>query len=522
MSQPHPLQPGDPARIGDYRISHRLGQGGQGVVYLGTAANGARVAVKVLGPEAARDAESRQRFEREAAAARRVASFCTAQVLDADFGAVPPYIVSEYVDGPSLRDAVATAGPRTGAALHRLAVATATALVAIHEAGIVHRDLKPANVLLAQDGPRVIDFGIARMTDAGATLPGDVNGTPSYMAPEQIRRGPVGPPADVYAWGAVMVYAATGHPVHPARSLGALVEQVLHAEPDLSGLDGTWRELLLPCLDRDPARRPSAHDVLMGLLRRPGSPAEPRPAAAPLAAPVAPAALAAPPEPGPADGTDVDPATVTSTEVSPRGRSRRGAMALATAATAVAVVAALVGGAYLLFRPNDDGGQTQAAAAGPLPGGGSASAEPGPARPSHDLGGGAVSATAQASASPSAEPSADESAGDDSGGDAAAFPAGYAGTWIGYWAEQGDAQPDFELTIAEGSATGAFHRYDGQCDAEFTFTGADDSGTTASVAQSGPGCSAHTTATLNVSSGIMGIYLHPAGGAAGANLVATR
>ncbi|MFC7744109.1 serine/threonine-protein kinase [Nocardiopsis composta] len=172
MSDPQPLDPADPREIGRYRLLGRLGEGGQGVVYLGEAPDGARAAVKTLNPAGMRDPGLRDRFVREAAAARQVASFCTAAVLDADFSASPPYIASEYVEGPSLGEVVRDGGPVSGGDLDRLAVNIATALVAVHEAGIVHRDLKPDNVLLAAGGARVIDFGVAQVPQAqGARTP---------------------------------------------------------------------------------------------------------------------------------------------------------------------------------------------------------------------------------------------------------------------------------------------------------------------------------------------------------------
>ncbi|GAA3729040.1 putative Ser/Thr protein kinase [Spinactinospora alkalitolerans] len=257
-----PLRPEDPARVGEYELIARIGKGGQGVVYLGRAPGGEQVAVKVMSASWASDHRLRSRFGKEVEAAGRVAAFCTATVLDAAPGADPPYIVSEYIDGPSLREAVLREGPRRGTALDRLVIATATALVAIHQAGVVHRDFKPANVLLGPDGPRVIDFGIARTTDATITQTGSIVGTPAYMAPEQVRGREVTAAADVFAWAGVMAFAAGGTSPFQGETLAAVIDRVLHDPPHLDEVPDRLRPLLEACLDKDPARRPSAVQVL--------------------------------------------------------------------------------------------------------------------------------------------------------------------------------------------------------------------------------------------------------------------
>jgi predicted Ser/Thr protein kinase len=261
---PRPLDPDEPERIGDYRLTGVLGEGGQGVVYLGEASSGVRVAIKVLHRRASMDSESRRRFLREADTARRVAPFCTARVLDVGAVHDRPYVVSEYILGGSLAEVVATDGPRTGSGLQRLAVATLTALTAIHRAGIVHRDFKPSNVILGPEGPVVIDFGIARAVDHTATESGVV-GTPAYIAPEQFAGQAPSRASDVFSWACTMVFAATGRPAFGGATIPALLFAVSTREPDLSGVPGDLRPLLAACLNKDPAARPAADDVLRSL-----------------------------------------------------------------------------------------------------------------------------------------------------------------------------------------------------------------------------------------------------------------
>ncbi|MGN9843178.1 serine/threonine-protein kinase [Nonomuraea sp. H19] len=243
--------------MGPYRLLGRLGAGGQGVVYLAQGPDGRPVAVKILADGLAGD----HRFAKEIDAARRVEPFCIAQVLDASLGG-RPYIVTEYVEGPSLQQA----GRHVGADLQRLAVATATALAAIHRAGVVHRDFKPANVLLGRDGPRVIDFGIARASGHSLTVTSSIVGTPAYMAPEQLAGAPLGPAVDVFAWASVMVFAATGSPPFGNDSLPAVIRRILHGEPYLGDLPGPLRPIVLSCLAKDPAARPAMQDVLLRLI----------------------------------------------------------------------------------------------------------------------------------------------------------------------------------------------------------------------------------------------------------------
>ncbi|WP_021593597.1 ABC transporter substrate-binding protein [Actinomadura welshii] len=266
-----PLRPGDPSQLGSYRLTGLLGEGGQGAVYLGEDEPGHRVAVKLLHARFSGDPKARSRFAAEVAVAKRVSAFCTARVLDSDVEGDRPYIVSEYIDGPALSDVLTAEGPRRGADLDRLAIGTMTALAAIHQAGVVHRDFKPANVLLAPDGPRVIDFGIARALDATGTMSSTAIGTPAYMAPEQISGARVGPAADVFAWAATMVYAATARPAFGQDSIPAVMHRILNLPPDLGDLQEPLRRVVTDCLSKDPALRPASQQVLAHLLELAGS-----------------------------------------------------------------------------------------------------------------------------------------------------------------------------------------------------------------------------------------------------------
>ncbi|WP_141583488.1 ABC transporter substrate-binding protein [Actinomadura sp. WMMA1423] len=271
MTEVAPLRKGDPERLGAYRLTGLLGEGGQGAVYLGEDEPGHRVAVKLLHARFSGDPKARSRFAAEVAVAKRVSAFCTARVLDSDVEGDRPYIVSEYIDGPALSRVLAQDGPRRGADLDRLAIGTMTALAAIHQAGVVHRDFKPANVLLAPDGPRVIDFGIARALDATGTMSSTAVGTPAYMAPEQISGARVGPPADVFAWGATMVFAASGRPAFGQDSIPAVMHRILNMAPDFGELPEPLRGIVANCLSKDPALRPASQQVLAHLLALAGS-----------------------------------------------------------------------------------------------------------------------------------------------------------------------------------------------------------------------------------------------------------
>ncbi|WP_393916330.1 serine/threonine-protein kinase [Halostreptopolyspora alba] len=358
MSAPFPLKDDDPAELGGYHLIGRLGSGGQGTVYLAEQAHdGTRVAVKSLSAEALEDPRVRQRFVREAEAARQVASFCTAAVLAADFDAESPYIVSEYVEGRSLSQRIRQDGPMAAGDLGRLAVATATALVAIHEAGIVHRDFKPGNVLLGDGGARVIDFGIAQITEGAGTLTNSTIGTPAFMAPEQIAHGNATPASDVFAWGAVMAFAATGASPFDGGTVPNVLHNVLHTDPDLRALPDELRPLVAAALAKDPAVRPGAMDVLMTLLGRQGRPTD----AAGLSQAMREAHTAVFDGHGAATAPGGPPTRTAAPGANPsnrRGRSTRVPRWLLGTGAVLAAIALLGAGMLLddILAPNADGG----------------------------------------------------------------------------------------------------------------------------------------------------------------------
>ncbi|WUI02323.1 serine/threonine protein kinase [Spirillospora sp. NBC_00431] len=312
MASPIPLTAADPTRLGGWELLGRIGAGGQGVVYLGRPAGPGpgpdRVAVKLLHARLLGNAGARERFVRELALLQRVAGFCTAQMLDADTAGDRPYIVSEYVPGRSLRRLVQEEGPRAGADLDRLAISSVTALSAIHRANVVHRDLKPQNVLMGPDGPRVIDFGVARAFDTNATLTSQVVGTPAYMAPEQFA-GRVVPATDLFAWAGTLLFAATGRDPFAGGALPTVMYRIMNETPDLSALPGPLADVAAACLAKDPKARPASEDVLLWLLgererhARLGTARERLPRTT---------AVQPPPTPSPAGETfrDAEPATI--------------------------------------------------------------------------------------------------------------------------------------------------------------------------------------------------------------------
>ncbi|CAM5581954.1 MULTISPECIES: protein kinase domain-containing protein [Streptomyces] len=262
------LRGGDPAEIGGYPLEARLGSGGMGTVFLARTSSGRPVAIKLIHQQFAADEEFRIRFRQEVAAARRVSGAFTAAVVDAAPEAEQPWMATTYIEGETLAQHIAAAGPLDGAELRRLAIGLAEALRDIHRVGVVHRDLKPSNVVLSPEGPRVIDFGISRAADQQTlTMTGRVIGTPPFMSPEQLQapRG-VGPASDVFSLGTLLVYAATGSGPFDADSPYMTAYQVVHEEPSLGAVPEALRVVVGTCLDKEPEGRPSADELLV-LLR---------------------------------------------------------------------------------------------------------------------------------------------------------------------------------------------------------------------------------------------------------------
>ncbi|WNF28039.1 serine/threonine-protein kinase [Streptomyces sp. C11-1] len=258
-----PLQADDPPSVAGYRLAARLGAGGMGRVYLSYTRGGRPVAIKVVRPELADDPAFRQRFRREVEAARRVRGAYTAELIDAEADGTPPWLATLYVPGPALDAAVARRGPLPVPAVLWLMAGVAEALQAIHGAGIVHRDLKPSNVLLAADGPRVIDFGISLTSGVTAlTATGATVGTPSYMAPEQASSGEITAATDVFSLGQTAAFAALGRPLYRGGSSVGVLYQIVHSRPDLSPLPDEIRPLIARCLAADPEERATPAEVV--------------------------------------------------------------------------------------------------------------------------------------------------------------------------------------------------------------------------------------------------------------------
>jgi hypothetical protein len=379
-------QPVPPARIGRYRLVSRIGAGGMGTVFLAHDRRGRPVALKLLHPHLRDDPRFRHRFTQEVEAASRVASFCTARVLHADPQAHTPYLVTEYVPGLSLREWVRRHGPLSERDTVALAAGVAEALSAIHAVSVVHRDLTPGNVLLSPTGPKVIDFGIAsaRGRRADAAAPSVPFGTPGWLAPEQVAGRPVAAPADVFAWGLLVSWAATGR--HPFGAAG-----VASGLPDLGGVPARLAPLVRGALAADPLARPSARDLVLALCGSAGSAAV-QTVTAPLARPVpvpvrapraeaprakAPRTLPLPPV-QPADGANSRPAAVRRrSAAAPRPAARR---RRPRARVLVLLLGILLVGAWLA-RGEQTGGAGPAGADPPRPAPSKASpALPGTAR----------------------------------------------------------------------------------------------------------------------------------------------
>ena len=261
-----PLAADDPRVIGEYRLRAQLGAGGMGRVYLGLSPAGRAVAIKVVHPDLASDADFLRRFGQEVAAARAVSGIYTAPVVASGLNERPPWLATAFVPGPPLDQVVGENGPLPEQALWPLLAGLVEALQAIHACGVVHRDLKPANVLLATDGPRVIDFGIARAADGTSlTAAGVVFGTPGYMSPEQAEGRGAGPASDVFALGCVVAYAAAGMGPFGTGTAAAILYRVVHADPVLDGVPPRLRAVIAACLAKDPAARPSLR-ALSGMI----------------------------------------------------------------------------------------------------------------------------------------------------------------------------------------------------------------------------------------------------------------
>ncbi|MGW2219414.1 serine/threonine-protein kinase [Nonomuraea sp. NPDC001684] len=351
-----PLEMDERERIGPYRIVGRMGAGGMGVVHAGVAPDGGRVAVKVIHPGLAADPHFHDRFVREVEMLSRVRGRCTVAVLSADTAASPPWLATEFVPGPTLTEHVRDHGPLPPDDLVAFGVDIAEALTDIHGAGIVHRDLKPGNVILAASGAKVLDFGIARALDeSGLTGTGALIGSPGWISPEQYRGDQADAAADVFAWGALMVYAATGRPPFGTGAPDVLAYRVMSVDPDLSGVPEGVRDLVRAALAKDRAARPGAAELLGAL--RSGTLLLPRPSSGTLPLtppPPPPGTLPLTPPPSAGQGPLGPPSS--------GGRARLWPVAAAVVAV-VAVVA--VGAAFALNAagtpdalPSQDDGPT--------------------------------------------------------------------------------------------------------------------------------------------------------------------
>ncbi|MEV2228885.1 bifunctional serine/threonine-protein kinase/ABC transporter substrate-binding protein [Streptomyces phaeochromogenes] len=392
------LRPGDPPFVGGYRLLGRLGAGGMGVVYLARSTGGALVALKVIRAEYAADHDFRARFRREAEAASGLTGQWVTPVTAAEPAAREPWLTTAFVPGPSLAEAVTLHGPLPERTVRVLGARLAEALTEVHAAGLVHRDVKPGNILLALDGPRLIDFGIARSTNATALTASDVViGSPGYLSPEQARArgGDVGPPSDVFSLGCVLAYAATGRRPFGTGTAAAVIFRTVHEEPDLDAVPWTLVPLLTACLTKDPATRPTAEAVRDALAGDPadavsagegeGEGGEKRDSAGERAGEREPdwlppslprliaerssAVLALPdPDPIPSPSPRAIPGRTTLVEQPPEAQalSRRRLLALGSAAAVVLTGGGLA--AWAASRPSSGGdGATSSAPSAPLP-----------------------------------------------------------------------------------------------------------------------------------------------------------
>ncbi|MFC7308270.1 protein kinase [Streptomyces monticola] len=354
------LRSGDPEAIGGYPLERRLGAGGMGTVYLARTASGRRVAIKLIHRQYADDEEFRTRFRQEVSAARRVSGAFTAAVVDADPEGEHPWMATAYIEGPTLSQRITDEGPLGGRELRTLAVGLTEALRDIHRAGVVHRDLKPSNVVLSGEGPRVIDFGISRAADNQTlTMTGRVIGTPPFMSPEQLQSPrDVSASSDVFSLGTLLVYAATGQGPFDADSPYMTAYQVVHEAPELGAVPEPLRRVVEPCLSKDPAGRPSAGELLAGLL------ALPEEFGAPTAAADAGARGPHDTETRLLSGAGRRSGTETTAAPGERGRGRtaigRGLRTRWRAVLAAAVAVAAIAGGVALLRPGGGDGQDAA------------------------------------------------------------------------------------------------------------------------------------------------------------------
>ncbi|WP_431043458.1 serine/threonine-protein kinase [Streptomyces sp. P1-3] len=398
-----PLQADDPPVVAGYRLAARLGAGGMGRVYLSHTQGGRPVAIKVVRPELADAPAFRRRFRREVEAARRVRGAYTAELIDADADGVPPWLATLYVPGPSLAEAVARRGPLPVPAVLWLMAGVAEALQAIHGAGIVHRDLKPSNVLLAADGPRVIDFGISLASDATShTATGFAVGTPQFMAPEQATAGEVTAATDVFALGQTAAFAALGEPLYGDGSAVSVLYRIVHSEPDLSGLPEQLRPLIARCLAADPQERATPAEVVEWCRQRLGRDADAGAGPAVWREVMGPEVVVPSPVPDPTPVHTL-PLVARPQPVWPdERRARRRRTALITAAAVTAGALLLTGLAWTVKEAADRSRDRDAATSSPLgsTASGRSSASPSAATPASRPGGRTPRASRPSSTAP--------------------------------------------------------------------------------------------------------------------------